>query len=134
MRSLSDGGPAKRAGLRAGTHTVEVAGEAYRPDGDVIVAVGSTPVAGFRDLDRAIAAHHSGERVDLHIVRGGAQEGRAGAPPAPPGELRELRLSADSTLTAAKAGDPGYDCVPSGRRPQRGGCVTSEQRDGRADG
>jgi S1-C subfamily serine protease len=71
VRSLSDGGPAKRAGLRAGTQTVEVAGEAYRPDGDVIVAVGSTAVAGFRDLDRAIAAHHSGERVDLHIVRGG---------------------------------------------------------------
>ena len=31
----------------------------------------TTPVAGFRDLDRAIAAHRSGEQVDLHIVRGG---------------------------------------------------------------
>ena len=40
----------------------------------MIVAVGSTPVAGFRDLDRAIAAHHSGERVDLHIVRGGRRK------------------------------------------------------------
>ena len=37
----------------------------------MIVAVGTTPVAGFRDLDRAIAAHRAGERVELHIVRGG---------------------------------------------------------------
>jgi hypothetical protein len=28
-----------------------------------------TPVAGYRDLDRAIAAHRAGERVNLHVVR-----------------------------------------------------------------
>ena len=55
----------------AGSETVEVAGEAYPRDGDIIVAVDKTPVAGFRDLDRAIAAHRAGEQVDLHIVRGG---------------------------------------------------------------
>ncbi len=71
VRSLSEGGAAERAGLRAGSETVEVAGEAYSRDGDIIVAVDTTPVAGFRDLDRAIAAHRSGEQVDLHIVRGG---------------------------------------------------------------
>ena len=71
VRSLSAGGAAERAGLRAGSETVEVAGEAYPRDGDIIVAVDTTPVAGFRDLDRAIAAHRSGEQVDLHIVRGG---------------------------------------------------------------
>jgi S1-C subfamily serine protease len=71
VRSLSAGGPAKLAGLRAGTQMIEVAGDTYPRDGDVIVAVGPTPVAGFRDLDRAIAAHDSGDRVDLHIVRGG---------------------------------------------------------------
>jgi S1-C subfamily serine protease len=71
VRSLSQGGAAERAGLQAGTDTVEVAGATYARDSDVIVAVGTTPVAGFRDLDRAIAAHRSGERVDLHIVRGG---------------------------------------------------------------
>ena len=71
VRSLSEGGAAERAGLRAGSETVEVAGETYPRDGDIIVAVDTTPVAGFRDLDRAIAAHRSGEQVDLHIVRGG---------------------------------------------------------------
>ena len=71
VRAVSEGGAAERAGLLAGSETVEVAGEAYPRDGDIIVAVGQTPVAGFRDLDRAIAAHRSGEQVDLHIVRGG---------------------------------------------------------------
>ena len=71
VRGLSAGGAAERAGLRVGNDTVEVAGETYPRDGDVIVAVGSTPVAGFRDLDRAIAGHRAGESVDLHVVRGG---------------------------------------------------------------
>jgi S1-C subfamily serine protease len=71
VRDISAGGAAEHAGLRAGSETLEVAGEAYPRDGDIIVAVGKTPVAGFRDLDRAIAAHHAGDRVDLHIVRGG---------------------------------------------------------------
>jgi serine protease Do len=71
VQSLSAGGAAERAGLRAGTDTTEVAGETYPRDGDVIVAVGSVPVAGFRDLDRAIAGLRSGETVELHIVRAG---------------------------------------------------------------
>jgi S1-C subfamily serine protease len=71
VQSLSAGGAAERAGLRAGTDTIEVAGETYPRDGDVIVAVGSAPIAGFRDLDRAIAGLRSGETVELHIVRAG---------------------------------------------------------------
>jgi S1-C subfamily serine protease len=39
----------------------------------VIVAVGSTPVEGFRDLDRAIAAHRAGQSVELHVMRGGGR-------------------------------------------------------------
>jgi S1-C subfamily serine protease len=74
VRTLSQGGAAARAGLRAGTDTFEIAGEAYPRDGDVIVAVGTTPVAGYRDLDRAIAAHRAGQRVDLHIVREGDEK------------------------------------------------------------
>jgi S1-C subfamily serine protease len=73
VRAVSPGGAAERAGLRSGSDTVEVAGQSYARDGDVIVGVGSTPVAGFRDLDRAVAAHRAGERVELRIVRGGAE-------------------------------------------------------------
>jgi S1-C subfamily serine protease len=72
IQSLTPGSAAERAGLRAGTSQVEVAGQAYPRDGDVIVAVGKTPVAGFRDLDRAIAGHRAGQTVDLHIVRHGS--------------------------------------------------------------
>ena len=65
----------RRAGraCRSGRTPVEVAGQAYPRDADVIVAVGATPVAGFRDLDRAIAAHRAGQSVDLHVVRNGEQ-------------------------------------------------------------
>ncbi|MDX6630353.1 MAG: putative serine protease PepD [Gaiellales bacterium] len=71
VQRLSPGGAAEQAGLKVGTHQVELAGQTYARDGDVIVAVGSTPVQGFRDLDRAIAAHRAGQSVELHIVRQG---------------------------------------------------------------
>jgi S1-C subfamily serine protease len=74
VRGLSQGGAAERAGLRAGSQTLEVAGQTYPRDGDIIVAVGTTPVAGFRDLDRAIGAHRAGDGVDLHIMRGGSDK------------------------------------------------------------
>ena len=72
VQTLFPGSAAERAGLQVGNSPVEVAGKTYPRDGDVIVAVGSTPVAGFRDLDRAIAAHRAGQSVDLHIVRHGS--------------------------------------------------------------
>ena len=69
VRQLIPGGAAARAGIRAGSSVVQIAGDSYPSDGDIIVAVGSTPVAGFRDLDRAVAAHRAGDRVVLHVVR-----------------------------------------------------------------
>jgi S1-C subfamily serine protease len=84
VQKLFPGGAAEHAGLQVGNSPFEVAGQTYPRDGDVIVAVGSTPVAGFRDLDRAIAAHRAGESVDLHIVRhGGARVVRVRLLPRP---------------------------------------------------
>lgn len=71
VQGVSAGGAAERAGVQVGTSAVEIAGQAYPRDADVIVAVGARPVTGFRDLDRAIAAHRAGETVDLHVVRHG---------------------------------------------------------------
>jgi S1-C subfamily serine protease len=71
VETLSKGGAAARAGLQVGSDALEVTGKTYERDADVIVAVGHTPVAGYRDLDRAIGAHRAGDRVDLHIVRSG---------------------------------------------------------------
>jgi S1-C subfamily serine protease len=73
VQRLSPGGAAEQAGLKVGTHSLEVAGQAYPRDADVIVAVGATPVEGFRDLDRAIAAHRAGQSVELQVVRGGSK-------------------------------------------------------------
>ncbi|HET6174815.1 MAG TPA: trypsin-like peptidase domain-containing protein [Gaiellales bacterium] len=73
VQALSPGGAAERAGLQVGTHPLEVAGQTYPSDGDVIVGVGSRPVMGFRDLDRAIAAHRAGQSVELHVVRKGSK-------------------------------------------------------------
>jgi S1-C subfamily serine protease len=69
VRQLIPGGAAARAGIRAGVQTEQVAGDTYPRDGDIIVAVGATPVAGFRDLDRAVATHRAGDRVVLRVVR-----------------------------------------------------------------
>ena len=69
VRRLIAGGAAARAGLRAGVETKQIAGDTYPRDGDVIVAVGAIPVAGYRDLDRAVAAHRAGDRVVLRVVR-----------------------------------------------------------------
>ena len=69
VRLLLPGGAAARAGIRAGSQSVDVAGDTYPRDGDIIVAVGSTPVAGYRDLERAVGAHRAGDRVDLHVMR-----------------------------------------------------------------
>ena len=69
VRRLIAGGAAARAGLRAGVETEQIAGDTYPRDGDVIVAVGAIPVAGYRDLDRAVAAHRAGDRVVLRVVR-----------------------------------------------------------------
>lgn len=71
VQGVSPGGAAERAGVQVGTSAVEIAGQTYPRDADVIVAVGATPVTGFRDLDRAIAAHRAGQDVDLHVVRHG---------------------------------------------------------------
>jgi putative serine protease PepD len=54
VQSLSAGGPAADAGLQAG---------------DVIVAVGGTPIASSDDLGSAIDAHRPGDQVKLSVRR-----------------------------------------------------------------
>jgi S1-C subfamily serine protease len=71
VQGVIPGSAAERGGVQVGTSAVEIAGQTYPRDADVIVAVGATPVTGFRDLDRAIAAHRAGQTVELHIVRRG---------------------------------------------------------------
>jgi putative serine protease PepD len=55
IQSVTRGGPADRAGLRAG---------------DVVTALGSTPIKGTNDLVATIATHRSGDRVTATVRRG----------------------------------------------------------------
>ncbi|MGZ4271112.1 MAG: S1C family serine protease [Solirubrobacteraceae bacterium] len=55
VQSVTRGGPAADAGLRSG---------------DVVTAVGSTPIRGTNDLVAAIATHQPGEHVQLTVRRG----------------------------------------------------------------
>ena len=102
-------------------------GRPIRRDGDIIVAVGATPVAGFRDLDRAIAGHRAGETVDLHVVRHGRRHASCRRACWPrPASFAGLQLTAHARCRTR-------DTIASrrGHRPQEGGRVASDQRDGR---
>ena len=72
--SLDANGPAKRAGLLAGTTDVVVGGESYPVGGDVIVGVDGAPVSAFEQLRDAIARKKPGDTIKLDIVRNGAKK------------------------------------------------------------
>jgi putative serine protease PepD len=55
VQSLTRGGPAAGAGLRSG---------------DVVTAIGSTPIHGTNDLVGAIATHQPGDHIQLTVKRG----------------------------------------------------------------
>jgi S1-C subfamily serine protease len=72
--SVTPGGPADRAGLRAGTRTVPLNGATLHLGGDVILAVGGRPVASSDDLATAIEAHRPSERVAVLVWRDGRRQ------------------------------------------------------------
>ena len=65
--------PAARAGLRAGTSDVVVAGQSYTLGGDVIVAVAGKRVASLEQLRDVLATRKPGDSVNLEIYRGNEQ-------------------------------------------------------------
>jgi S1-C subfamily serine protease len=70
VERVGDGTAAARAGLKAGTSTVVVAGESYVPGGDLIVAVAGRRVSSLEELRDALAGHKPDEKVQLGIYRG----------------------------------------------------------------
>lgn len=63
--------PAARAGLRGGTRTVSYNGLQISLGGDVIVKIGSQPVASAQDVSRAVTKLAAGQRVGFTVLRGG---------------------------------------------------------------
>ena len=63
--------PAARAGLRAGTQEVEVAGQTFTTGGDVIVGIGGRPITSADELVRLVAeSFRPGQTVVFDVYRG----------------------------------------------------------------
>ena len=72
IESLTSGGPAQKAGLKAGTQTITVQGSTYLIGGDVILSVNGTKLVNTDALSTYLAAYClPGETLVLHIIRGG---------------------------------------------------------------
>jgi S1-C subfamily serine protease len=71
---VQPGGPADKAGLKAGTSTISFEGDTQIPkDGDAIVAVDGKPVTTSNDLGNLIGQRNPGTKVKLTVVRGPAR-------------------------------------------------------------
>jgi S1-C subfamily serine protease len=71
VQSVQPGSGAAKAGMRAGTTQVVLAGESYNLGGDIIVSAGGTPVASLDRLRDIVAARKPGETLRLVVYRGG---------------------------------------------------------------
>ena len=65
-----DGSGAAKAGLKAGTTEVVVAGESYLLGGDVIVKVDGESVQTPEDLREAVSAKRPGDKIKVEAYRG----------------------------------------------------------------
>jgi S1-C subfamily serine protease len=74
VQGVNPGGPAARAGLRAGTGDVVFQGSTYRPGGDVITKVGDVPITSSDDLAGAVERFRPGQTVPIEVRRGGHAE------------------------------------------------------------
>jgi S1-C subfamily serine protease len=70
ISQVVSGGPAQIAGLRGGTHQVQIFGEVYNIGGDIIIAINGTRVINGDSLSSYLEAKTlPGDVVILTIVR-----------------------------------------------------------------
>jgi S1-C subfamily serine protease len=67
---IHEGSGAAKAGLKAGSTEVVVAGESYRVGGDIIVEVDGKPVKTTEDLRDAVSAKKPGDKLKVEAYRG----------------------------------------------------------------
>lgn len=68
--TVYEGSGADKAGMRAGTREVVVAGQSYRLGGDFIVEVDGRPVSEPADLRRSIVGKKVGDKISVVAYRG----------------------------------------------------------------
>ncbi|HME18586.1 MAG TPA: trypsin-like peptidase domain-containing protein [Nitrososphaerales archaeon] len=72
IQNLTQGGPADKAGLRAGPRTQEVQGVSYAIGGDIVISVNGTKIVNTDALSSYLAEYATaGQTVVLQIIRGG---------------------------------------------------------------
>ncbi|MDG6983287.1 MAG: trypsin-like peptidase domain-containing protein [Nitrososphaerota archaeon] len=72
IESVVPGGPAAKAGLRAGTTTVTIEGTQYLVGGDIIVSVNGTKIINQDALSTYLVQNTTaGQTVDLGVIRSG---------------------------------------------------------------
>ena len=67
------GGPAAKAGLRAGTKQVTVDGQSALLGGDVIVSADGKQIRSPAQLSSFVSAHSPGDSIQLNVVRNGRE-------------------------------------------------------------
>jgi S1-C subfamily serine protease len=71
VQTVVEGGPADHAGLRGGTREEDFRGIAFRPGGDLIVAIDGRPVGSAEDVVRMVTEQLvPGQTIRLTILRG----------------------------------------------------------------
>ena len=71
VQTVVEGGPAEDAGLRGGTREEDFRGIAFRPGGDLIVAIDGRPVGSAEDVVRMVTEQLvPGQTIRLTILRG----------------------------------------------------------------
>jgi S1-C subfamily serine protease len=72
LDDVLSGGPAAKAGLHgANGDTVTFQGARFRPGGDVITKVGSSPIAHAADVSLALSRYEPGQTAPITVARGG---------------------------------------------------------------
>ncbi|HEU4977827.1 MAG TPA: trypsin-like peptidase domain-containing protein [Solirubrobacteraceae bacterium] len=69
IQQVTPGGPADKAGLRAGSGAQRFQAQGYRVGGDIVVTSGGTPIRQDSDLAISLLRYLPGQQVTLEIVR-----------------------------------------------------------------
>ncbi len=75
IANVTPGGPADKAGLKGATHGVNINGQQYPVDGDIVVAINGVPVRSTGDLRNVIeTSADPGDTITVTFLRGGREQ------------------------------------------------------------
>jgi 2-alkenal reductase len=74
VQTVVDGGPAGKAGLKAGAKQVRFQEQSWKVGGDVVTRVGDRKVVNEDDLADALTAYRPGDKAGLEVIRDGQRK------------------------------------------------------------